>query len=193
MWLPQQNYCWSNFLKTANKFFTRMSLSLLTRMILLCFDEMCERKLKWTWKLCVWLNYFNEVNLSLVFTKIQNWLFHTFSALNRMIYSYGNFFTLPQNRQRALFFRFFSKSAKLCNFNIPYCILRSIRCICRHFQQNFDVVGTFRLPAASFFAAAPQKWLILAILRHFPLLLVVRLVSKKSGIFASLSKSFYTP
>ena len=91
------------------------------------------------------------------------------------------FFTPPQNRKRALFFRFFSKSAKLCNSNVSYCILRWIRCIWRHFQQNFDVVDTFRLPAASFFAAAPQKWLILAILRHFPLLLVVRLVSKKVG------------
>ena len=49
-----------------------------------------ERKLKCTWNLCVWLNYFNEVNLSLVFLKIQNWLFHTFYALNTIKYSYAH-------------------------------------------------------------------------------------------------------
>ena len=88
------------------------------------------------------------------------------SNITKMIFSstlWGFFFTPPQTVHWAYFFRLFSKKAKLCDFNVPYCILRWIWCSWTHFWQYFDMVHTLWLSITSKSDKVAQKWLILAI------------------------------
>ena len=73
------------------------------------------------------------------------------------------FFNPPKTAHPAYFFRLFSKTAKLCYFIGPHCILRWIWGSWTHFCQYFDMIFTFWLSTTPQSDGVAQKTHILAI------------------------------